>query len=64
MPRMTRTGRQEAIPSTARRLVVACALASVLLPAAPALARLGDLDPGFDGDGVAVPAVGAVGADG
>ena len=55
---MTRTGTQEALPTTARRLIAACAVACALLPAAPAAARLGDLDTGFDADGVAVPAVG------
>jgi uncharacterized delta-60 repeat protein len=37
-------------------LALACALA--LVPAGTAQARLGDLDPSFDGDGVATPAVG------
>ena len=38
-------------------VAVACGLALALVPSAQA--RIADLDPGFDGDGVALPAVGA-----
>ena len=49
MPRSPKQGR--------RALAAACVLVLALVPAAQA--RLGDLDAGFDGDGIAQPAVGA-----
>jgi uncharacterized delta-60 repeat protein len=55
MTRMNATTWQGA---TLRRLI-ACAIAAALVPATAAQARLGDLDPAFDGDGIATPAVGA-----
>ena len=59
---MTRTTRP--ITHGRRALAAACGLALLLVPAQAAHARLGDLDPAFDGDGVATPAVGAVGLGG
>jgi uncharacterized delta-60 repeat protein len=55
MTRMNATTWQGA---TLRRLI-ACAIAAALVPASAAQARLGDLDPAFDGDGIATPDVGA-----
>jgi hypothetical protein len=53
MTRMTGSTRHEA---TARRLVaLACGLVLAVVPSAEA--RLGDLDPSFDGDGIATPNV-------
>ena len=58
---MTRTTEQDAITRHGRRrIALACALALALVPAATAEARLGDLDPAFDGDGIATPSVGGV----
>ncbi len=42
-----------------RVLALACAAGLTLVPAHAAQARLGDLDPGFDGDGIATPGIGA-----
>jgi uncharacterized delta-60 repeat protein len=63
MTRMTGTTGQEATPTRSRHgrraVALACGLVLALVPAHAAQARLGDLDPAFDGDGFAVPDVGA-----
>ncbi len=61
MTRMTRsTGQEEAGARHGRRAVaLACALLALAFSPHAAQARLGDLDPSFDGDGIAVPDVGA-----
>ena len=68
MTRMIGSTGQEATPTSSRhgRRAVAIAVGLVLglVPAHAAQARLGDLDPSFDGDGIAAPAVGATDAAG
>ena len=68
MTRMIGSTGQEATPTSSRhgRRAVALAVGVMLalVPAHAAQARLGDLDPSFDGDGIAAPDVGATDAAG
>ncbi len=61
MTRTRGTTGHEATERHGRRLLaLACGVALAVVPAGAAQARLGDLDPSFDGDGIANPNVSGV----